>query len=90
MDDAYIFCSYEAFSIKSHSLFTSLGAHHENCVSIRCHLQNGIHVVHPLQGQTSGSKRVPDLGCEQDEEEQSISFLQLPHMCASWCEARCC
>jgi hypothetical protein len=25
-------------------------AHHENFVSIHCDLQNGIHVVHPLQG----------------------------------------
>jgi hypothetical protein len=34
-------------------------------------MQNGVHTVHhPSQGQTAGSRRVPDLGCEQDGEEQ--------------------
>jgi hypothetical protein len=51
--------------------------------SIRCHLQNGTHAVHVLQSQTSGSRRVTDLGCEQDGEEQSIPFFRLPHVCAS-------
>jgi hypothetical protein len=58
---------------------------------IHCHLQNGAQVQHPLQSQAHSSWRVPDLGCECDEEEQSIPFLQLPNMCASWCEAgHCC
>lgn len=34
------------------------------------------------------SQRVPDLGCEQYREEQSILFLQLLHMCARWYAAR--
>jgi hypothetical protein len=33
------------------------------------------HVVHLLQGQTGGSQRVPDLGCEQDWKHQSITFF---------------
>jgi hypothetical protein len=48
------------------------GAHQENFVSVHCHLQNGVHLVHPLQGQTGGSRRVPDLGCEQNGEERII------------------
>jgi hypothetical protein len=43
--------------------------------------------VRPLQGETGGSRRVPDVGCEQDGEEEFIPFLRLPHVCASWCEA---
>jgi hypothetical protein len=49
--------------------------HYENFVSIRCHLQNGIQVVHSLKGQRRGSGRVPDLGCEQKGEEESIPFF---------------
>jgi hypothetical protein len=30
--------------------------------------------VHPLQGQTGGSRRVPDLGCEQDGENSPSNF----------------
>jgi hypothetical protein len=48
------------------------------------------HVVHPLEAQTGGSRRVPDLGCEQGGEEQYIPFLRLPHVCASRCEAGYC
>jgi hypothetical protein len=59
-------------------------------VSISCHQPNDINVPHSLQGQTSGSQRVPDLGCKQDREEQSLPFLWLPHICASWCQARHC
>jgi hypothetical protein len=33
---------------------------------------------------------VPDLGCEQDGEEQCIPFLRLPHVCSVWCEAGHC
>jgi hypothetical protein len=44
-------------------------------VTVQCHLQDIIHIVHLLQGQTGGSQRVPDLGCEQDGEEQSIPFF---------------
>jgi hypothetical protein len=51
------------------------GAHHKNFVSIHWYLQNGHHIVHNLQGQTGGSQKVPDLGCKQCEEEQSIPFL---------------
>jgi hypothetical protein len=29
---------------------------HENFVSVRCHLQNGVLVVHPLEGQTGGGQ----------------------------------
>jgi hypothetical protein len=61
--------------------------HHDKFVSVRCHLQNGVHVVHPLQGQTGDSRRAPALGCEQGGEEQCIPFLRLQHVCASWCEA---
>jgi hypothetical protein len=35
-------------------------AHHKNLVSV-CYLQNGIHIVPYLQGETHGSWRVPDL-----------------------------
>jgi hypothetical protein len=48
------------------------GAHHEKRVSIRCHLQNGVYIVHLLQDQTGSGQRVPDLGCKQDGEEESI------------------
>jgi hypothetical protein len=48
--------------------------------------KNGVHAVHPLQGKTGGSRRVPDLGCEQDGEEQSVLILRLPHVCADWCQ----
>jgi hypothetical protein len=41
------------------------------------HVQNGFHLVHPLQGQTDDSRRVPDVGCGQDGEEQST----LSHFC---------
>jgi hypothetical protein len=41
------------------------------------------HVVHNLQGHKGSSKRVPDVGCEQDGQEQSIPFLRSPHVCAS-------
>jgi hypothetical protein len=51
------------------------GEHHKICVSIRCHLQNGIRIMHPLQGQTSCNWQMPDLGCQQGGEEQSIPFL---------------
>jgi hypothetical protein len=33
---------------------------------------------------------MPDVGCEQDAEEESIPFLQLSHMCTSWHEAKHC
>jgi hypothetical protein len=66
------------------------GACHENFVPIRCNLQSGVHVMHPSQGQAGGSRRVPDLGCEEDEEEESIPFLRLPHVCGSWCEVGHC
>jgi hypothetical protein len=66
------------------------GARHENFVSIYHRLQNGIHVMHPLYRQAGGNRRVPDLSCERDEEEQSIPFLQLPHVCGSWCEVGHC
>jgi hypothetical protein len=56
------------------------GAHHESFISVCCYLQSGNHIVHPLQDQTGGNQRVPDLGCEQDGEEQSIPFLLLPHV----------
>jgi hypothetical protein len=46
--------------------------------------------MYPLQGQAGGSRRVPDLGCEQDGEKQYIPFLRLPHVCASRCEAGHC
>jgi hypothetical protein len=39
------------------------------------HLQNDVHVVYPLQGQTGGSQRVSGVDCELDGEEQSIPFL---------------
>jgi hypothetical protein len=41
-------------------------------------------------GPTGGSRTVPDLGCEQDGEEQSVPFLRSPLACASWCEAGHC
>jgi hypothetical protein len=50
-------------------------AHHKTFVSTRCHLQNGIHVVYPLQSQMSGSQRVLDLGCEQDGKEQTTTSV---------------
>jgi hypothetical protein len=37
----------------------STSEHVTKTFSIRCHLQNGIHVLHPFQGQTGGSRRVP-------------------------------
>jgi hypothetical protein len=40
-----------------------------------------------LQDQTGGSWRVPDVGCEQDGEEQSVPFLLLSQVFESWCEA---
>jgi hypothetical protein len=27
---------------------------------------NGVHVIHPVQEKTGGSRTLPDLGCEQD------------------------
>jgi hypothetical protein len=33
------------------------GAHNENSVSVPCHLQDGVYVVHPLQGQRGVSRR---------------------------------
>jgi hypothetical protein len=41
-------------------------------ISIHCHLQNGIHIMYPSQGQTDGSHRVLDLGCEYDDEVHPI------------------
>jgi hypothetical protein len=87
------------FSVLNKTLCTSIvklipcldfGAHHENFVSFHCHLQNGVHVLQPLQAQTVGSQRAPAVGCEQDGEERSVPFLRLPHLCASWCEAGHC
>jgi hypothetical protein len=43
--------------------------------------------VRALRSDTRDSRGVPCLGCEQDEEEQFISFLRLPHVCANWYEA---
>jgi hypothetical protein len=43
--------------------------------------------MHPLQGQVGVRRRVPDMGCEQDVEEQSIPFFRLPQVCTRWCEA---
>jgi hypothetical protein len=51
------------------------GTHHENFVSVCCHLENAIHLVHPLQGQAGGSRKVPYLCCEEDGEEQYILFF---------------
>jgi hypothetical protein len=67
----------------------STSEHIAKTLSIRCQ-QNGVQVVHPLQGQTGGSRTGPQLGCEQDGEEQSITFLRLPHVCASRCEVGHC
>jgi hypothetical protein len=49
----------------------STSGHITKTSPVRCHLQIGVHVVHPLQDQTGGSRRVPDVGREQDVEEQS-------------------
>jgi hypothetical protein len=49
-------------------------AYHKNFVSVACHLQNGIHVVHCLQGQTGGSHRLPGLGCEQNGKKSPSHF----------------
>jgi hypothetical protein len=60
--------------------FPALTSEHTlDFVLVRCHLQNGIHVVHPLWGQPGASWRMPHLTCEE-REEQSIPFLKLPHM----------
>jgi hypothetical protein len=40
--------------------------------------------------QAAVSRWVPDLGCEQDGEEQPIPILRLPHVCTDWCEAGHC
>jgi hypothetical protein len=62
-----------------------------NLVSVCCHPQNGIHIVHPLQGQTGGSCREPDLGCEEDGKNSPSHFWDCLIICASWCEAgHCC
>jgi hypothetical protein len=68
----------------------STSEHIAKTLSIRCRQQNGVQVVRHLQGQTGGSRTVPDLGCEQDGEEQSITFLRWPHVCASRCEVGHC
>jgi hypothetical protein len=47
-------------------------------------------VMDPSQGQTGDSRTVPDLGCEQDGEEQCVIFLRLSHVCASRSEAGHC
>jgi hypothetical protein len=47
---------------------------HRNFVSVCCHLQNGIHVVHSLQGQTGGTQKVPDCGCEEDGKKSPSHF----------------
>jgi hypothetical protein len=36
----------------------------ERIISFCYHLQNGVCIAHSLQGQTSGSQRVADLGCK--------------------------
>jgi hypothetical protein len=41
----------------------------KNFVSVRCHLQNGVHVVLPLRARTGDSRRAPDLDCAQDGEQ---------------------
>jgi hypothetical protein len=46
--------------------------------------------VHSLQGKIGSSRRVPDLGCEQDGEEQSIPFSRLHLVWTICCEARHC
>jgi hypothetical protein len=43
-------------------------AYHENFVSFHCHLRTSDRIVHLLQGHTGESRRVPGLGCEQDED----------------------
>jgi hypothetical protein len=45
-------------------------------------MENGVHVVYHLEGQTGGSLRVSGLVSEQNGEEESISFLWLPHVYA--------
>jgi hypothetical protein len=42
-----------------------IGTRPENFDSFHCLLQNGVHVLHPLQDQTGRSRTVPDLGCER-------------------------
>jgi hypothetical protein len=59
-------------------------------VSIRCQLKNSIQVIYSLQGQTDGSRKVPDVGCGQKGEEEFVPFIPLPHLCASWCEVGHC
>jgi hypothetical protein len=41
----------------------------KNFVSVRCHLQNGVHVVLPVRARTGDSRRAPDLDCAQDGEQ---------------------
>jgi hypothetical protein len=53
-------------------------------VTTRCHLQNGVHVVCPLQDQTGCSRKVPDMCCEQDGEEHFMLLLRLLYVCISW------
>jgi hypothetical protein len=53
----------------------NFGVHHKIFVSIYYHLQNGIHIVHPSEGQTGGSQRMPHLGCEQDGKEETTPFF---------------
>jgi hypothetical protein len=63
--------------------FPASTSEHITKLSYYFHLQNGLHIVHLLEGQTGGSQKVPELGCEQDGEEQFIPFLGFPHRCAS-------
>jgi hypothetical protein len=44
----------------------------------------------PYRTKQVTSRRAPDLGCEQDGEEQSVPFLRLAHVCTSWREVGHC
>jgi hypothetical protein len=76
IDRIYNPVSHESLPLRDHiHSLLDFGACHENFVSLRCHLENGVDVVHPLQGQTGGSQRESDVGCELDGKEESMPFL---------------
>jgi hypothetical protein len=101
MDDSYISFNYKAILPQSLRHFQHTSANDEydsttlyaNVLKFRATTSVQITKTlfrFPLQGQTRGSRPVPNLGCAQDGEEQSYPFFRLPHVRASWCEARHC
>jgi hypothetical protein len=46
--------------------------------------------MHPSRGQKYVSQRLLNLGCREDEGEQSMALLHLPSLCTDLCAVLCC